>query len=101
MAYENPWQFWAEENWPAAYGGFLQKQKGTPSFLDYWKGQQGNVWNQYMGQLGQMALGGQAPSLNFTDYLEDYPWLKNWQALSPSQRGEYPSQYMSSLRWML
>ena len=96
----NPWLDWLEDYPQAAYGAY-QPKTGSRSFLDYWRGQQSNVYDQYMGQLGQMAKAGQAPSMNLTDYLGSYPWLQKWFEQSPQQRGERPSLFSPNVRWQL
>ena len=95
MAEQNPWKFWLEEQPQAAHGAF-RPQTGSRNFMDYWRGQQGNVRGDYMGQLGQMASGGQPPSLNWTDYLQNYPFMAEWMRMSPGQRGAARSP---SMRW--
>ena len=93
------WKEWLEETPRALYGAMLPT--GTPSFTDYWKSQYGNVYGDYMKRLGEMALGGQVPSLDYSSYLSQYPWMRYWQNLAPSQRGEYPSRFAPGLRWVL
>jgi hypothetical protein len=73
-------------------------QNGNRNFYDYFKNQYGNVYGNYMGQLGQQALSGQAPTLNFEDYLSNFPFMQQWYSLNPSQRGE---RQASSMRWNL
>jgi len=58
----------------------------TPTQRQYWSGQYGNIQNQYMGALGQQMRAGQRPSMQFTDFLETYPWTERYTALSPRLR---------------
>ena len=97
MPNNNPWSFWLEDFPEALYGAMIPK--GTPSFMDYWQGQRGNVWQQYQTALGQQALGGQPPSLGFRSFLEDYPFLQRWSLMSPQRRG-YRS-FMPGLSWRI
>ena len=94
----NPWKWFLEDYPETAYGAF-RPQAGTPTFLDYWRGQQGNVWGEYQGALGQMARAGEPPSLEFTSFLDNYPWLQRWFEQSPRQRGEQPGRFAPGLRW--
>lgn len=97
MPNDNIWQYWLEETPRAAYQALIPS--GTPAFTKYWQGQQSNVWNKYMGALGEQALAGQPPNLFFTDFLKNYPWSRYWYNLSPSQRGIDYSKFMPSLTW--
>jgi len=98
MMNNNIWQWWLEETPEALYGAMRPRQGGR-SFLDYWRGQEGRVWGDYMAQLGQMAMAGQPPSLHYQEFLGDYPWTQYWQGLSPGERGERRSTFAPSLRW--
>ena len=87
---------WLEETPNILYGAKIPT--GTSPFADYWRSQYSNVYNDYMGQLGKQALSGTAPTLNFEDYLSQFPFMKQWYAMNPSQRGE---RTPSSYRWRL
>jgi hypothetical protein len=99
-AFDSLWREWLEEYPEIAYGAF-RPQTGSPSFIDYWKGHQGDVYSDYLASLGRMTLGGQPPSLDYSSFLGNYPWMQYWQGLSPTQRGEYPSRFAPSLRWFV
>jgi hypothetical protein len=71
------------------------------SFLDYWRGRQGNVWDDYLGSIGKAALAGEIPTQTFQSFLGDYPWQQYWSALSPSQRGDRSGLLTPQLRWNL
>ena len=78
----------------------MKPQQGSRSFMDYWKSAYPDVWNQYLGKLGGQALGGQDPTLQFSDFMSQYPWLKNWLSMSPQARGgTRQSNYSPGLRW--
>ena len=98
MPGNNIWLDWLEETPQAAWGA-LRPQQGPISFLDFWRGQEGNLWGEYQGALGKMALAGQPPSLGFTNFLQGFPWLQRYWALSPQQRGYDESRYAPRLRW--
>lgn len=97
---------WMENDPSVLYLGALElagKNRTSNAFKEYFRGQTGNIYNQYLGQIGSRALMGAAPSktAGFTDYLADYPWLKNFQKLSPAQRGEQPARFAPRLRYNL
>lgn len=100
MAY-NVWsREWLNEFPEAAYGAY-RPQTGSRSFLDYWKGQQGNVYNDWWERMGSMARLGQPPNLEFPDFLQGYPWMQRWWELSPSERGERPTLFAPNVRWQV
>jgi len=71
------------------------------SFMDYFRGQQGNTWDDYLGSLGRTALGGEIPTQSYQSYLGNYPWMQRWQQMSPGQRGERPSLFAPRTRWQV
>ena len=100
MALDTFWSQWLNETPDILYAA-MRPQTGTRSFMDYWRGQQGNVYSDYLGRLGGMALGGQNPTLNYSDYLQDYPFLSKWSGMSPGERGEQPQRFAPRVRWNL
>jgi len=70
------------------------------SFIDYWRGRQGDVWNDYLGDIGRTVLGGEEPTQTFRSYLGDYDWMGYWRGLNPGQRGSQGSQ-TPRLRWFI
>ena len=102
MAYNlntNPWAGFLEDNPDVLYGGYLSGLKNpSNSFLDYWTKNYGNVYNKYLGALGGQALSGNAPSMNFSDYLNSFNFNKQYNLLSPQSKGFYqPSGYSWNL----
>mgnify|MGYP001566305450 CR=1 FL=1 len=97
--YENPWRYFVEDDPDIAYNA-LRPQQGANSFLDYWRQRAGRVRQDYMGQLGQMALRGEAPSLEYVDFLGKYPWMRQYMELGPENRGG-GSNYTPGLRWFV
>lgn len=88
----SPWQDWLNENWQAAFGAY-RPQTGSYNYLNWLKGQQGNVYDQYMAQMGRMARADQVPNLSQTQYLSSYPFLSAYLGMTPSQRGERSPGY--------
>ena len=91
----NPWYPFIQETPEIAWGA-LKPQFGPQNYMDYWNKQYGNVYDKYMGRLGQMALAGQPPNLEFTDFLGAYPFLDEWLKKAPWARGE---RSPAGLRW--
>jgi len=98
MPYENPWASWLED-YPSALYGAMRPRTGSRSFTDYWRGQQSNVYGDYMARLGQMTMAGQPPNLGFQEFLGQYPFLSQYLGMSPGERGQYPARYAPRLRW--
>lgn len=91
---QNPYLPFLEDMPETLYNALIPQ--GSNSFANYSKNKFGNVYGDYMGQLGKMALKGQEPNLSFYDYMQNYPFMKDWYSMSPSQRG---INTPSSLRW--
>ncbi len=87
LTQSNPYLPFMQEQPQAMFNAFIP-QTGNQNFLDYWKSQYGNQYGNYMGQLGRQALSGNAPTLNFEDYLSQFPFMQQWYSMNPSQRGE-------------
>src|SRR3990167_6575835 len=97
---QNPWRDFLEEEPSAAYFGY-QNQWKTPNQKKYFQSQFANIQNQYMGQLGQQIYSGGAPTQRFTDFLSQFPWMQQFQELSPQERGQDTSRYNPWTRWMV
>ena len=82
----------------AAYG--LYAPRRTMPQQNYWSGRYGDLQTQYMAELGrQINLGGQ-PTLTWEQYLQQYPWLREWSNLRPGERGQRPTTYAPRMRWL-
>ena len=58
-----------------------------------------NIYNQYLGKLGQQMRQGEAPSLSWSQWVENTsPFTARYAALSPTQRGMGTRQYSPSTR---
>ncbi len=96
MANKDLWSYWLEDYPQTLYAGSYPAT--TPGMKNYWGGQYGNVWQDYQGKLAKMALGGNAPNLNFGEFLQSYPFSSYWNQLSPSAKGVNTSLY-PSMAW--
>ncbi len=97
-------QGFLEDNPRVLYLGALNvagKNTTSNAFKEYFRGQAGNIYDEYLGEIGSRALMGAPPTQTYTDYLADYPWLKNFQKLSPAQRGEQPARFAPRVRYNL
>ena len=74
-------------------------QTGTTPFQNYYSGRFGNIYDKFLGAQGRALWSGRNPVKTFPDYLENFPWLQNFQALSPTQRGETPARFAPSVRF--
>ncbi len=93
------WSGFLQDNPDILYYGMLPKT-GPQNFLNYWRGQYGNVYNNYLGDLGRSALGGNMPNTSFYDYLLQNPIARDWQKLTSGQRGErQPMMARWNLGW--
>ena len=84
----NPWRWWAED-FPAETYQALRPRTGSPGFVDFYRQTSGErrVEQDFQAANSQRALQGLAPNLNRIDFLQDYPFLLEYQRLSPTQRG--------------
>jgi len=104
MPNNNPFADWLyDDEDPSAQSAAYfsnQNQWKTPNMKKYFQGQFSNIQNQYMGQLGQMAHGGQAATLEFPDFLKDINWGQEYGQLTPMQRGVDTARFNPFTRWM-
>ena len=74
------------------------QQGFAPAQQNYWRGQLGNVWNSYMGELGSATRQGQDYG-SFSDYLEDMPFSQMYyQNVAPSARNQ--NRYNPTTRYL-
>ena len=98
---ENIWQDWLAATPEASYFGVLANRRFTPAQSSYWGGQYGNIYNRFLGQLGQTAMGGRMPTQTFGGFLGQYPWQQQWMNLPRWQRGFRESAFSPSMRWLI
>ena len=99
MTQKNPFLDFLEDEPKAAYFGY-QDQWRTPNQRKYFQSQFANIQNQYLGSLGKQIYGGGVPSLKFTDFLSQFPWMQQYQQSSEGM-GQDTSRYNPWTRWML
>jgi len=60
-----------------------------------------DLYGQYLGQLGQeIRSSGGLPSLQFQDFLGNYPWLQEYMGIAPRARGSYQNRYAPRARFL-
>ena len=97
---ENPWRWWLQDEPRAAFEA-LRPQQGTNSFQNFWQGQFGRLDNRFQGLLGEQALAGEAPSLDFADWLTDFNWMDEWLKMSPTRRDAGRGGQPGRIRWVV
>ena len=100
MPMDNPFAGYFEAQPEAGYYSY-QNQWTSPNMKKYFQGQFGNIQNQYLGQLGQIVRGGQAPTLKIMDFLSQIPWQQQFQGLTPQEKGVDYSRFNPFSRWVL
>jgi len=74
------------------------QQGYAPAQQNYWRGQFGNVWDRYMGELGSATREGTQFG-SFADYLSDMPFTQSYyQNVSPNTRNQ--SRYNPTTRYL-
>ncbi len=100
----SPWlKDWLTDQPQARFFGELanKRQSFTPGQSSYWGGQYGNIYNRYLGQLGQTAMQGQVPSQTFGNFMSQFPWERQWGNLPRWQRGYNERAFSPSMRWLM
>ena len=98
----NIWQDWLESTPKATYGAQMGGLQGSPFMKRYFENLYPTMLNRYMGKAGSIAMGGGNPSAyTFQSYLQNFPWLKQFQALSPGERGEKSWAFSPRSRWLM
>jgi hypothetical protein len=83
-----------------AYFGQQQRFGRSPVQKRFFKDQFQQVFNRYLGQLGEQVQGGQAPSLRFGDYMKDFDFNRYFGDIEPSRRGFFPSRTAPRTRFL-
>jgi hypothetical protein len=91
--FENPFEGFLSQDPQAAYSSFSDRFGASPIQQQYFQGQFGDIRNQFLGELGRQARGGQLPQGTFTSFLEGFPFAERFAALPPSIRGAFTSRF--------
>ncbi len=71
-------------------GGFGGGRGRGQNFMDYWKSMYGKQYMDYSKQLADMIRGGRSPISSWEDYLKNFNFGNEWNAMAPWSRGERP-----------
>jgi len=72
---------------------------GNKRVQNHFQNQFHNIDAQYQAVLGQQVLSGGLPSARYTDFVGRYPFLKEFNLLSPEARGESPRTAAPRIRF--
>ncbi len=97
---DNPFMGFLNDQPEAGYYSY-QNQWKSPNQKKYFQSQFSNIQNQYMGQLGQTIRGGGEPTQNWIDFLGQYDWNKQFQGLTPQEKGTDTSRFNPFARWQV
>ena len=75
------------------YYAKVHGQQRSPNQTQYFQGAYNDIYNEYLGRLGQQMQGGQDPTLRWTDFLAEMPFIERFARLTPQERGENPSVF--------
>lgn len=103
MTTQNPWAGFLEGEPKSAYFSY-QNLFGGPYQAsrqqNYFQNQFNDIYNEYLGNLGTQAQGGQDPTLQWNDFLGGIDWNNRWSRLPPSLRGDVNGAFAPSVRWL-
>ena len=82
--------------------GVDQKDRSAGKARDYFAGQFGNVYNQFLGVKGRELMNRTDPSkmTSFTDFLSNQPFTQKYGALTPAQKGTSNRRFSPSTRFI-
>jgi hypothetical protein len=79
----------------------FQNQFGrSPNQRRFFQGQFRNVFNQYLGNLGQQLQQGKQPDANFSNFLGDFNFSGQFGRLPPSIRGATTQRFAPQTRFL-
>lgn len=74
-------------------------QSGNTAFQEYYRGQFGSIYDQFLGQQGRGLFSGNFRKKEFPDFLDEFPFLQNFALRSPTDRGEAPARFAPRVRF--
>jgi len=87
---DNPFLDFLEEEPKAAYFGFQDAFGRSPLQKQFFKNRFQQIHDEFMGKLGSQIMGGELPTLRFTDFLQNMPWQQRFLETPESMRGGPP-----------
>ncbi len=97
MAWPNEYSPWLTDSPDVAYQTL--KPRGSNAFTDWWRGKYSDTYGDYLGSLGQTAMGGNAPTQSFFDYLSNKNWAQDYYGQSPTSRGRSTRSFGPRAQW--
>lgn len=91
MTTYNPFDDLLETNRDLTFLGALNRRTQSRQKRNALWGQFGQFQRSFLGRLGAQALGGQAPTLRFSDFVKNLDFDREFKMLSPRQKGRYGS----------
>jgi hypothetical protein len=93
--YPNPFSQFLMEDPKLAYYGMPENRRygSSPAAQRQFQSQFQNIYNEFLGQQGRMLMGGQMPQQNFSQFLDEYPFMERYSALPPAMRGARQSTF--------
>jgi hypothetical protein len=103
MTTPNPFIRFLDDEPEAAYFARREEFGGSPRQKQFFEGDYANIYNQYLGFLGNQAKAGQMPSGSFNDFFQNLlpnsaAFDQQFRELTPNQRGV---RSPASLQWSL
>ena len=84
----NPWLAYLDENFGLAFNAF-RPQTGSRAFQDFFRNRGPRIEQDFQTANARLALSGQAPNLDPTDFLRDFNFRNEFLNQTPSQRGDF------------
>lgn len=72
--------------------------RGTPTRSRFFENRFSTIQNQFLGALGAQIRGGEAPTLSFENFLNDFNFNREFLAAPPASRGQFPSRFAPRTR---
>ena len=74
--------------------------RGTPTRSRFFEKEFSSIQNRFLGALGSQIRGGEAPTLTFGNFLDDFNFNDAFFGASPSARGQFPSRFAPRTRFL-
>ena len=84
----------------AAYFSFQNEFGQAPTQRRFFQGQFKNIFNEFLGGLGQQFRQGEIPTNTFSDFLGNYNFGQQFGQIAPSVRGATTSRFAPSARFL-
>lgn len=73
----------------------------TPNQRRVFENSYNDIFNEYQGALGRQIRMGEDPTLRWTDYLQQNPFIERYGGMLPSERRERPEVFSPPTRWLV